>query len=88
MTESALCVCPWYESINFVTLQADKLERHMVEMTINDLCEVCSNIPMLLEARCGGITLQVYNYLIYAIHLQVFVLFFYSWSLPHLKWYI
>ena len=50
----------------------------MVEMTVNDLWVVCSNIPRLLEAWCGGLTLQFYNYLIYTIHLYVFVLFFYS----------
>ena len=41
----------------------------MVDVTVNDLCVVCSNIPLLLETSCGGITLQFYNYLIYTSHL-------------------
>ena len=34
----------------------------MVDVTVNDLCVVCSNIPLLLEAWCGGLTLQFFNY--------------------------
>ena len=60
-------------------LQADKLERHGLDVSVNDLCVVCSNIPPLfLEAWCGGHTLQFYDYIIYTIHLQAFVLLFYS----------